>query len=751
MKYIYIILFCFYWNANAQLQINEVCSDNEELLQSEDGNYYDWIEIYNNTDLQIELSDFYLSDDKDDLQKWQFISEKIGAKSYIIVFASDNKERLSNEQHANFKLLGDGETIYLFDGNHIIDTLEFGQINEDYTYGRLEENSEIKTYLAKPTPRESNCNSGTIVSNYESGYYTDEFDLKLTAAKGKKIYYTTNGDTPTETSNLYTDGIEIEDEYEENEYINIPTTPDLDAGCIISWKKIKAPIPRCNIISYRTIDETGSLGKTYSQTFFFKNIHKIPVLSIVTDNQNLFNQDSGIYVPGVNWTNDNPCMSGNYSFRGEEWERAAFFSYFKKSKLITEQYGGMRIHGSGSRVLPQKSLRLYARKNYGINKFPNVFLDKAEIKKFDNFIVRATMSDVSQSLIKDAITMEAVRNLNLEQVYVQPVVVYINGNYWGVQEIRNRFDEDYLADLYSLNEDSISIVGIYGNPLTEKGEKMYEVYNFIVDNDLSIDENYDYVQTVYNIPEIIDYYIAQTFFENRDWPGNNMKFWNSNKDIRFRPLFYDLDASWVYSEFNMIEYCTQLEKNNYPNPSSVNIILVKLLENDSFREQFINRAFYLVDNDFSYDRIKKIIDKYVNEYQYEINRNMDRWNYPESEDIWNILLFKDVYEFARQRGCYYKEHLVNYFHLNPDLLCSPSDVAPHKEVNLKIYPNPATNSILLTGINSKEIGIYNLQGNKLMQLSSFGKNSIEIDISDLTPSIYIIKTDTKTLKLIKIN
>lgn len=753
MRLLLLIILLTCYSGFAQLQINEVCSDNDELLQSSNGEYYDWIEIYNNSDKPVELSDYYLSDDEDDVMKWNFSPGIINPKSFVIVFTDKDEVIVEGEQHADFKIKSKGEILFLSNKNSTIDSLEFGEINEDYTYGRLEENSAIKTYLATPTPRSSNYNSGTIISNHQSGYYTSAFDLKLQAAGGVKIYYTMNGDNPTKESELYTDKVKIEDKYPEYEYINVPTTPDTSAGCIFSWKKIDSAIPRCQVISYKTLDSTGNWGRTYSQSFFFENIHKMPVLSIVTDNQNLFNQDSGIYVPGKYFDPNNPCNSGNYSMRGREWERPVSFAYFKDGQLVTEQNAGMRIHGSGSRVFTEKSFRLYARKEYGINKFPNVFLEDAKVKDFDNFIVRGAVNDYSKTLFKDAVTMEAIRNLDLEQTYIQPVVVYFNGNYWGIHEIRNRFDEDYLASLYDLDEDSIDIVKpvTSGTTWEEKDKKMRKVYDFIVENDLTIDKNYEYIQSVYNIPEIIDYYIAETFFANLDWPGNNMKFWNSNEDKKYRPLFYDLDASWTFKDFNMIEFSTQMEEDNYPNPSSINVILVKLLENNNFRKEFINRALYLIDNDFSYGKLKKILDRYVNEYRYEIKRNIDRWNYPPDENTWNALVFKDLYEFARLRACYYKQHLVNYFNLDSNILCSPTAVDITDDNLFNISPNPATNILRLDGIKSKQISIYNLQGIKLLEVPTFGKNTLEIDISNLSPSLYIIKTDTKTSKFIRID
>jgi hypothetical protein len=277
------------------------------------------------------------------------------------------------------------------------------------------------------------------------------------------------------------------------------------------------------------------------------------------------------------------------------------------------------------------------------------------------------------------------------------------------------------------------------------------VYDYIVEKDLSVKEHYDYIKQVYNIPQTIDYFIAETYFANTDWPGNNLQFWNSNIDKRYKPIYYDLDAGWRDREKDMIEFATQMEHNDYPNPSSTNVIFSKLLSNNEFRQQFIDRALYLVDNEFNYEKLKPIIDKYVNSYRQELSRNIDRWHFPESETKWQEILHKDYYEFARLRGCYYKEHLVKHFDLDENLLCTLNNVPQEDLNNLLISPNPATNFITIDNISTNYITIYDLHGTELMKLDSKYNSKLQVDISGLAPSVYFIKMNNTIAKFIKIN
>ncbi len=751
MKRLLILFILICYTGYGQLQINEICSDNDELLESANGKYYDWLEIYNNSDSPVQLSNYYLTDDDEELEMWNFDSAILQAGEYIIVFASDDDIVVPNEQHANFKLSSKGETLYLSDGTNIIDRVEFGIINEDYTYGRLEESSELHTNLAKPTPGESNRNSGTIIADKESGYYTNEFDLNLKAAAGQKIYYTTNGDDPTTESLEYTGEIEIKDEYDYYKYLDVPTTPMDTLNCKFEWIKPENNIPRCKVVSYRIIDSNGEKGKVYRNTFFFENNHKLPVISIVTDNMGLFSQDTGIYVPGVLFDINNACWVGNYFVK--HWERAATISYFENKKKIFDEYVGISISGGGTRSLPQKSIKFTAKKVYGINKFKNVFFPDSEEKEFNNLLIRTTMAGWYETIFKDALTLDIVKNLNMEPTSSKPVVVYINGNYWGISELRNILDEDYFSEKYDINKDSINIVGIDKMTFPKHGTyyDFESIYEFIVNNDLSIASNYEVVENRIEIDNLIDYYIAEMYFNNFDWPGNNFVFWNSKDlDNKYRPIFFDLDGCWYRYDFNMFEFTAQLEHEEWPNPKRVNVFQQKLLSNELFRSKFIERTLYLLENEFKFQKIEPMIAEFTSNYESEIENNINRFGFPKSKEMWLSNIDTYLTSFARERECYFREHLMDFFGLDSNVLCglTPVDIALIDD--LSISPNPATNFISVNNVISDYITIYDLHGTKLMKLNSKYKRSLEVDISSLAPSIYFVKMNNTMVKFIKI-
>jgi hypothetical protein len=716
-----------------------------------DGEYHDWIELYNSSDSELSLSGMYLTDDIDKLDMWEFNLKSVPAKSFLVVFCSDKDDVIGGEAHTNFKLTSKGETVYLTNGVDILDSMDFGVINEDYTYGRLEEGSEIKTYLAIPTPYKTNRNSGTVVSSKESGFYKDEFELELLAADGQEIYYTTNGDDPTIESELYQNKVDIKNEYDEFEYLNLPTAAPDSVNCRMNFHVPESEIPRCRIISYCVIDEEGNSSKVYRKSFFFHNKHSLPIASIITDNRNLFSQDSGIFVPGNTYEEEVPCWTGNYFQKG--WEKPATITYFENRDKTLEEDIGLQIHGETTRTSPQKSLRVSARKKYGVNKFENVFFKDAPVEEFNSLVLRTTMACMSHTLMKDALTLSCIQNLDHEKTYVKPTVVYINGNYWGISELRNRLDEDYLSDKYEIKEDSINIVSVDNRDKKRHGsyDEFREIYDFVLDNDLSIEENYEIVENYLDVDNFIDYYLAEMYFANYDWPGSNYLIWNGQGEHKkYKNLFFDIDAGWDNPDFDMFEHTNEQESERWPNPRSKNIFQQSLFSNSSFRNKFIYRALVLLENDFSFETVKMKIDSFLITYGSEIDNNINRFGFPESREIWMANVEESLIYFARERECQFRKHMKEFFDLCDDLLCIGSNVANSIKSPTTITPNPATNTISIENIYSDNVTIYNMHGTEMMNIESKNKNHLKIDISGFAPSVYLIKMNDRTIKFIKI-
>ena len=180
-------------------------------------------------------------------------------------------------------------------------------------------------------------------------------------------------------------------------------------------------------------------------------------------------KDKGYLLHGENF-NTNKIHSGNYFKRGKDFERKVHFQYFNKDgKLDSELDIGMRIHGGITRRNPQKSLKFYARQEYGKTKINLPFLAEKGVNRF--ILESMQESGGGQALIEDVVAQEIVKKIGLEQQNFQAVIVFINGEYWGLHTIRDRIDENYLSYKFNLHKDSFDIID--GNPSTRAYETIH--------------------------------------------------------------------------------------------------------------------------------------------------------------------------------------------------------------------------------------------------------------------------------------
>jgi hypothetical protein len=243
----------------------------------------------------------------------------------------------------------------------------------------------------------------------------------------------------------------------------------------------------------------------------------MPVVSLVSEYKNLFSADSGIYVPGVHLHSDDVQRKGNYFESGKAWERPVHIEYYDNlGSLKFTQDAGVRIHGGITRQTAQKSLRLYADKKYGKDYFKPKLLPHRDHKKYESFVLSTTMGNWNNpTIIADVLAHDIVRDLDLDYLDFKPVIVYLNGEYWGIYTIRDKIGKDYLSYTHDIDNDSIYL-GVDG---------YYDLVYFVNHRDLSIESNYNIIKSKIDLDNYLDYHIAEMFFANTDWPGNNFEIW----------------------------------------------------------------------------------------------------------------------------------------------------------------------------------------------------------------------------------
>ena len=640
-----IILLTFFFasvGCHSQIVINEVSSKNTKLIADRNGEFWDWIEIYNTGKKTVNLQNYSLSKSRKSINKWQFPRLKIKPGEFILVYASKKDSVFSNELHCDFKVNANGDVVFLFDtDNQVIDSVVCIPLAENTSYSRSVDGKGFFKWTAEPSPNTTNNPPNSIFFSSPSGFYKDILELKLKARKGTDIYYTVDGSEPSSASILYKNAIRITDQ---------KSTPS-DIGYINASKirsRVKAPYQKATIVRAVLYKENQRLSPDYARTYFVteygkKRYEGMSIVALTIDSTSLFNENTGIYANGTNF--NKAKGTGNYTNRGKEWEREAAMSYFNgQGELEFSQDIGIRIHGGKGRRFPQKSFRLYARKKYHSPFFNYPFFKERSYQLFKIIVLRNSYNAWGRSIIKDEFVSKLVESLHFDVLQSKPTLVFINGNYWGIYSIREYFDENYLASIYNKNPKTANIVAhgygslqhtntglIHGN-----ADQLIALYSFLNQHSLSEFDNYQKVDSILNMESIIDYYCTQIFLNNRDWPENNNKLWNFGNG-KWAQVVYDMDATCGTLNTNNIQELRNSDARKSPKPYAT-FLFRKLIESDFFIDCLSKRMAYLMNQVFNISNVERVLNRYSAYYDAYIPEHLDRWNVTSSKNQWKLNL-----------------------------------------------------------------------------------------------------------------
>ncbi len=636
-----IVFLLIIKNINAQLVINEIFLTNGSAdLITPDYNYVNWIELYNSSNTVLSTTGMYLSDDSTQLKKWELVTTSIAPKGFLIIYVDGT----NIGWHTNFKPNAEGGTLFLSKGNKIIDRFSYGTQAYNISYGRIPDGSSTFYYFYTPSRKKSNITSTiltnatyTPIPNLKGGYYNNSITVSLSGySRNATVYYTTDGSEPTEFSKVY------------KEPIRITSTTVLRARAF-EYNKIPSQI----------ITET-----------YFINERKplMPVVSLTTDPKNLTDNTLGIYVVGTNGIEGNCYGRANWN---RDWERAANFEFFDKNHLkILNQMVGIKIAGACSRTLPQKSLTIHARSKYGKGRLNYPFFKDRTYTEFNSIFLRNGGNDWNNTLFRDGIFQELTdRNMNLDHQEFQPAVLFINGQYYGVQTIYERSGPDLVEAKYGLTDDKIDMVDVFGRIIAGSNTDYNNLISFVTNNSLSNAANFKYVADRIDMDEYIDYLIFQIYIGNHDWPGNNIKIWRpKNPTGKWRWIVYDTDFGFgLYSNVNhetvrMIFDTTTAQ--DWPNPLWSTILPRKLIENTKFKQKFLNRFYAHINSTFKPEHVIKTIDSVTDLYKSEMPNHCKRWGLDYNSWQNNINNLKTA---AQQRPGIVRQQLRDWFGLNADV------------------------------------------------------------------------------------
>ncbi len=566
--------------------------------------------------------------------------------------------------HTNFKLSA-GDPVYLVNELSVpVDYKATIAVQTDHSYGRKPDGGTVWEVFTAPTPGATN-NSAASVSGYcndalnfsvNAGFYSSAQTVAITGSS--EIRYTLDGSDPSPASALYTAPI------------SISSTKVLKAGCFSGGR-----------IPYQP----------YTNSYFINAATTLPVFSISTAPGLMFDPMTGIYMLGPNADSANsPYFGANF---WEDIDIPVYVEFFEKNNTqIFEQGSELRIYGNYSRANRQKSLALKAAKRFGKDHFAHSFFPEKHIRKFSQIVLRNSGGDFNYMHYRDGFIQKSVsKKTALDIQDYRPAAVYINGEYWGILNIREKINEQYVEDNSGIDKDSIDLAETWGQAL-HGTNNLYVLQWWAANTDMTVATNYKMVADSFDLDNVVDYFSTEIFISNWDWPQNNVKFWRPVQGARkWRYILWDTDISLGLFNLNPVSF-NQLGriKNAPPITATGNIgphadIFNGLLKNTAFRNKFINRYADLMNTLFRPSTLDKLLYDMRDSIAVEMPRHQARWS---AWQVWPDEI-QNVKTFYTSRIGYARNEVRNEFSLtkqvNITLAVSPAG-AGYVKINT-IYPD----------------------------------------------------------------
>lgn len=559
-----------------------------------------------------------------------------------------------------------------------------------------------------------------------------------------RIFYTTNGSRPTAASARYTEPLVLDENlYSQSDIYTV-------VNCLEEEFYLPDSIQHCIVIRAAVFDENDScIGPVATQSYFIKALgcdtHGLPAVSICADSLDLFDYETGIFVPGAYFDPLDPYWSGNYYQSGMEWERPMNIEFYELDNTGINQQAGLRTHGGNGRRFQQKCVKLYAREEYGKKRFKHKFFETIPQNNFKHLVLKPFAASWNQAGVNDHICNQIASQLNLETLASRPVLLYLNGEYWGIYYIHERPDERYLEDHFDVDIDNVNIMGNWFNVVDHgTAANFVALYRWVEEADLTDPDDFAYFESQIDLDNFIDYQIFELFSENYDWPANNMRCWQEGNGP-WRWIFYDGDACLRWMTFSAFENAVYEGEGPWPSCSRATLFLRKLLENEEFKARFEARFLELLNTAFSYAHTGPVFEDIKMRIEPEVPLQSGRFGFPQSVEVWESDMNLVNY-FLTARAYYILEPLH-------DLL---DGLHENQNVIISCYPNPFTDEIHLSfeagQTGTEEIGIYDVLGRKVFAESCrLGNEANGITIRPKLPAgLYVLKVGSYTQRIVRL-
>ena len=409
----------------------------------------------------------------------------------------------------------------------------------------------------------------------------------------------------------------------------------------------------------------------------------LPIVSLVGPADGFFGYKRGILVPGRtfdDWRQLNPgavvepATPANWNREHDDVQaNVEYFAQGGASGLVPvqNQVAGVRVHGGLTRVTPNKSMRLYARKKYGAPHFQHDFFGDG--MRHRRVVLRNSGSDSIATLFRDAVIHDISKELRFEKQRYIPLVVFLNGEYRGIYNLREFEDEHYLAEKYGIDPDDIDLMD--GNKARHGDDKHWRELLTLLEGDIASPGVYAKALERMDVDSFIDYQIANIFFGNSDWPHNNIRHWRrrvaytpgqpSGMDGRWRWMMFDVDFGMQTYRRNALQgAANEKGMRNWNDTEWSTVVFRRLLTNKVFRQRFESRFVELLEGSFSTARVIAHIDQARDRILSEVPRHVARWKTPVSVQAWDVQI-EQLRRFARRRPAIQRAQLQEFLGSQP--------------------------------------------------------------------------------------
>jgi hypothetical protein len=597
--------------------VNEVMAQNESVLADASGNYHDWIELKNNTDQDINLNGYSLSNGAEQETKFIFSDQILPAHGFAVFFADAAFDGDGTSNFVPFSISASGETLFLCDADCVDPQIfETGLLEKNISSGLNEVGERV--YFDEPTPGEANSTgyyqryAAPVKFSLDGGEIPSGQLLHLTAEVGADIHFTLDGSLPTSVNTLYADPILLD-----------------------SSRTVRA-----------IAIADGQLPSTVTTRTYIVGVeHDLPIIALSTEPWRMFGS-GGIYKNPFNVI-----------------EQPVHVEFYETDGLALTFDAGIQIAGGYSQAMPQKSFAIHLRKQYGIEEINYPLFDGNEVTSFKHFLLRTSSQDQNMTKIKDAFINRAVNNvLDVDVMDSRPCVVYINGEYWGLYNIREKVNEDYLASNYGVDPNQVDLLVWNGTVLAGSNAAYKALIDYIETHDLQQQEYYEYVTSQIDMDNFMDYLIIESYFGNTDL--GNIEFWRDQNGGKWRWILYDMDWALFHGTYSW----NNLEQIFNPDGMGSNqwidtTLQVNLLKNDRFKEEFIRRYALYTSTFFNPVRLLPMYDSMIAEIKSEMPRNVARW--PHNWGPWELHVGW-VRQSIIEKPEIEKDHLQAFFGLSDE-------------------------------------------------------------------------------------